>query len=77
MEIINIQSKMIKPLSEGNQRSVHSCTFYENDTTMCACCICDPNTRGAGDITATRGASTMNDQMVAAGSVAIRDILSF
>lgn len=79
METKNIKSKMITPLSEGNQRSAYSSTFNKDneEKTMCACCMCDPNSdaKAAGDVTARISGSTMNSKMIEAGSVAIKDIL--
>ena len=76
METKNIKSKMITPLSEGNQRSACSSAINEENT-MCACCMCDPDSdaKAAGDVTARISGSTMNSKMVEAGSIAIKDIL--
>ena len=66
------QKEMITQLSEGNLRNTQLLIEVNGkELKGCACCICDPNKRGAGSTTATiAGKKLTSDMMVVVGSVA-------
>ena len=69
-----VQQKMIKRLPEGKLRNARIHIEVEGkELKGCACCICAPNVRGAGDETAKQaGTKLADDVMVVVGSVATK-----
>lgn len=64
--------KMIERLPEGKLRNIRiHIEGEEPELKYCACCICSPEVRGAGDETAKQSGSKLaDDVMVVVGSVA-------
>lgn len=64
------EQKMIKRLPEGKLRNTRiHIEGKEPELKWCACCICSPEVRGAGDETARQAGSKLTDDvMVVVGS---------